>query len=109
MARAEGELQAAEASGAIGAIRRRQMGPPWYLVAAFLMPAFAFAGLTLARFLPGLLGEEGELWGALAGGVVGGLVYVRVLQVLAKRQFRARLASRGLPLTFPVHIDVGEE
>ncbi len=105
----DGQLYAAEATGIAGAIRRRQLGPPWYLLSVVLILVFMYIGGEMEAFLSRGSDANGRLLGSLIGAAVGAPVYFRLARWLFRRQFRARLAARGLGMAYPVHIEIGDD
>jgi hypothetical protein len=103
----EGEIQAGEASGVVGVIRRRQMGPPWYTVSVLVIIALMVAGEALAEKLFPESGTAGVV-AVVVSGALGYVLYLRLCRWMAKKQFRHRLQGRGLPVTFPLRVEVGD-
>jgi hypothetical protein len=104
----DGEIQAGEASAAAGRIRRRQIGLPWYLISVVLIPICAMGGGLIETRL-GLDRHDGMNLGMWIGLTVGAVAYLAACRRWVVLQFRSRLASRGLPLTFPLRVEVGEK
>ncbi len=106
MAILQGDLRVGEANSTMWHTRFRQAGLPWYLAAVFIIP--------LSAILTGLLSDAAgravgiELPQAPLVGLALGLVpYFMVVRRLALSQFRGRMRARGLPLVFPMRLEVG--
>lgn len=110
MATVSGEMQAGEASGAVGPILRRLHGSKlyYYMLMLGLYAAGAALGLSVGATLRNFWPKADVNLFTLIGFVLGGVVYLRVYRPWTVQRFRDRMEARGLKLTFGQRMEITE-